>query len=1297
MAGDTAHAKAQYLSGSALNGIDLSALASVAGEQADSTGTAPQTNQSNLNLTALSSVSVGVAGGIQVPLSFANAGVVSQYAHAGTDASSVGASGLVSDQGVVGTAVDGANPPGPLTADLSPVLTSLGLASVIDTANLAVGATAARAEVAQGGVPVGTYQIASGGLAIHSPVLANIPGAVNTAVSNVQSAVDALAGPSGIGNVLLNTASSALPLLDAGTATATVTINPTLASQVSTLLAAPLSGGGVTVDLTTGSVSVDLDQVAGGLNGRAPNTDILTAATLTAIANQVNSLVTTRLNAIGTAVTTAVQNATVAADAKLTVPITGATALDVSLTGTLSDVHSGAAAPTLTAFGGTVIPGGLAASLATNLATVTDPVFATTLPALTTALTNQATAVSTTLAPAINALNQAVQLTVNVQDTPPVQGQVFTERALRIGLVPGAAVTTLNLATAIVGPNVTAVAPSILSLTPPSGPEAGGTSVVVTGTGFTNASDVRVDGATVPFTVTDDSHITLTTNAHAPSTVDVSVTTPTGTATLPASFTFLPAPVGPTAASLTPDSGPEAGGTVVTVTGTGFVSGSTDVNIGGATVPATVTSPTTLTFTTPAHAPGNVAVSVTTPAGTSSDIPGGFTFLPAPVGPTAASLTPDSGPEAGGTVVTITGSGFVQGSTTVNIDGVSVPATVTSPTTLTFTTPAHAPGNVAVSVTTPAGTSPDVPGGFTFLPAPVGPTAASLTPDNGPAAGGTGVTVTGSGFVPGSTSVNIGGFTVPATVNSPTQLSFVTPAHVPGNVAVSVTTPSGTSADIPGGFTYTLLAAAPTATSLSPNHGPAAGGTTVTVTGSGFIPGATTVSIDGFTVPATVSSPTELTFTTPAHAPGNVAVSVTTPGGTSADVPGGFTFDPASVTGIAPPAGPTAGGTTVVITGSCFVNVTDVTFGGTSAASFTVDSPTQITATTPAGVGAVDVSVISSGQCGTGTAPGGFTYVPAPTLLSLTPNHGPASGGTTVTITGSNFTGATEVAIDGVPVASFTVLSDSQISFVTPLHVAETVDVSVTAAGGTGTLPNSYTFEPMSITSIDPNSGPEQGGNVITIDGSCFTDATEVWFGPSRAPWFEVLNDAQIKVSLPSGTGAVDVRVVGSAACANASVPGGYTYLPAQRAGWDIAMTPNHGPDTGGTLVTLTSAPDSDSTGSTGSIAGGATASNPLQAAQWVTVDGMPVTFTQLDDNTITFETPAHAASAEEVVVTNELGVSPPLPFTFISTAGSAAPGGGQPTLARTGADPSTLWLLVLVGLVGGTVLMITARRRKSH
>ncbi|NUP50127.1 MAG: cell shape-determining protein [Catenulispora sp.] len=167
--------------------------------------------------------------------------------------------------------------------------------------------------------------------------------------------------------------------------------------------------------------------------------------------------------------------------------------------------------------------------------------------------------------------------------------------------------------------------------------------------------------------------------------------------------------------------------------------------------------------------------------------------------------------------------------------------------------------------------------------------------------------------------------------------------------------------------------ALPIVTGISPTHGPEAGGTTVTVSGS-HLTGATQVLFGS--VPAsgvTVVNDSTLTATAPAQADGTVDVTVITPAGTSATDPTDrYTYDePApAVTGISPASGVLAGGTSVTITGTDFLGATSVAFGSTPAA-FTVVSDTQITATAPASstVGPVDVTVTTpAGTSATGAA-----------------------------------------------------------------------------------------------------------------------------------------------------------------------------------------------------------------------------------------------------------------------------------------------------------------------------------------
>ena len=242
----------------------------------------------------------------------------------------------------------------------------------------------------------------------------------------------------------------------------------------------------------------------------------------------------------------------------------------------------------------------------------------------------------------------------------------------------------------------------------------------------------------------------------------------------------------------------------------------------------------------------------------------------------------------------------------------------------------------------------------------------------------------------------------------------------------------------------------------------------VVITGTGFT-GATAV-LFGSTAAASfvVNSATQITAVTPTGV-GAVNLSITTATGTGVSF-GTFTYlPPPAISGLVPPVGPAAGGTTVVITGTGFTGATAVQFGGVNATSFTVNSATQITAVSPAGAGAVTVSVTTPN--GTGTSAGTFGYLPAPAISGFAPTFGPEAGGTTVIITGSAFTGATAVHFGGTAAASFVVNSATQITAVSPAGVGA-VNISVTTANGTAVSFGTYSYLPVpTISGLAPGTG----------------------------------------------------------------------------------------------------------------------------------------------------------------------------------------------------------------------------------
>ena len=276
-------------------------------------------------------------------------------------------------------------------------------------------------------------------------------------------------------------------------------------------------------------------------------------------------------------------------------------------------------------------------------------------------------------------------------------------------------------------------------------------------------------------------------------------------------------------------------------------------------------------------------ISATNPVGTSKGSDETFTTLPN--APTVTSVIPNQGPTAGGTPVTIKGTGFMAGST-VTIGAAATDVNVVSDTEITANTAAHAAGQQEVVVSDVGGPSSGGPT-YTYI-AP--PTVASIEPNQGPTAGGTPVTIKGTGFLAGAT-VTIGAAATEVTVVSETEITAKTPAGS-GAAEVVVSTVGGSSTLGP---LYTYIAP-PTVTSIEPNQGPTAGGTPVTIKGTGFLAGAT-VTIGAAATEVTVVSETEITAKTAAHAAGQQEVVVSEVGGNSSGGPK-YTYvaQPAAVT-----------------------------------------------------------------------------------------------------------------------------------------------------------------------------------------------------------------------------------------------------------------------------------------------------------------------------------------------------------------------------------------------------------------
>jgi len=279
----------------------------------------------------------------------------------------------------------------------------------------------------------------------------------------------------------------------------------------------------------------------------------------------------------------------------------------------------------------------------------------------------------------------------------------------------------------------------------------------------------------------------------------------------------------------------------------------------------------------------------------------------------------------------------------------------------------------------------------------------------------------------------------------------------------------------------------PTIATVSPVDGPVAGGTTVTITGMGFVAGATTVTLGGQALAGTATISVDGTTITGLSTPGAlvagaVPLVIATAAGQATRAAAFRYLAVPDATAVSPAKGPLAG-RAVTISGSGFLSsATQVAVDGTPLApgAFTVQSDTTIAATLPARMAAGSVAVVVTTPGGMDATAGTFTYQAAPTVASIAPNEGLATGGTSVTITGTGFdpdAGATTVTVGGAPLAGTLTVSMDGTTIaggMTPPGTAGPAAVAVTTAGGTGTLAgggaNGFTYvEALSVASISPN------------------------------------------------------------------------------------------------------------------------------------------------------------------------------------------------------------------------------------
>lgn len=728
-------------------------------------------------------------------------------------------------------------------------------------------------------------------------------------------------------------------------------------------------------------------------------------------------------------------------------------------------------------------------------------------------------------------------------------------------------------------------APTIVSMSTPTdtdgGRDDGSQTLTIIGTNFITAdlsTTVSVNGSACTVTAVPDANtVECTTVATAAGTGTVTVTNPDGQASAAySSFTYHPTL---TLTTITPSGGSTAGGDTLVVNGTGLRDstnggGVVSVVIDGGTIGCTVSSvagdgsSVTCTVDAGPHTPGDYDVTVTNGDGRSATLVGVYKVAAAP---TVTGVSPTTATESLATALTITGTGFQTYGTapTVTVDGETCTGvSVSSDTSLTCTTAPSATTDTTrmVEVIVENADTQQGSDSSAFLQYIARPNVDSIDVSVVATAGGETITLTGTNFVAGAT-ITVG---VPcASVNDtgvPTTLVCTTDAASAGTYDIVVTNPDGQVDDDTNNVT---VSPPPTVSSISDNYDVIGGGKSVVISGSDFA--SATVTLAGAACAVTTQNTTSITCTVGAVGADTVGdVVVTNGNGITGTLSNGFEYEDTptftALTDGTDDSGSVNGGEAITITGDNFANGVSVTIDGNSCTSLIRSNATSLTCTTPAGaVGAVDVIISNQSAASTVTQVNGYTYLAAaPTVTSISPQGGDTGGGTTVTITGTNFVSGATVTIgnactsydySGVPttIVCDTASNGSQ-SFENV--VVTNPDTS------TDTLSNGFLFtDAPTVTNISPSTGSTVGGTTVTITGTNFSSGQySVNIGGIACGSISHTSTTSFTCEIgASVAGTYDVNVVQF--FQTATLSSSFTYANGANLSWQVGASSPNPPD----------------------------------------------------------------------------------------------------------------------------------------
>jgi hypothetical protein len=400
---------------------------------------------------------------------------------------------------------------------------------------------------------------------------------------------------------------------------------------------------------------------------------------------------------------------------------------------------------------------------------------------------------------------------------------------------------------------------------------------------------------------------------------------------------------------------------------------------------------------------------------------------------------------------------------------------------------------------------------------PTTPSITQVSPANGPAAGGTGVTINGANLR-ADCIIRFGA--VPAanvSFVSASSMTATTPEHAPGAVDVSLAC-GVDSFNFPNGFTY--LAASAGLSNVTPSFGSTGGNTLVKITGSNIASGCWPF-FDGIPArSAIVNGPTEMIASTPGHAAAaTVPVSIRCTGALDVSLANAFTFSSAAesspvITGVDPLVG--SSGKSVTISGARFRLDDAVTFDAVSATVLSTSPGTHIVRIPDLPLGKTSITVTDlSGHAST-TGPIFMIVEPQPPqITSVTPATTRPSN--EITIDGSGFRPGYTFTIGDQPAPIVTMTYTRVVLRVPQLAPGSFAINAVNAASKIAAVgPQMKVLAGgLAVTRVAATCATTEGGKPMTINGTGFATGAVVTFDGAIASGVVVVDAQTITLALP--------------------------------------------------------------------------------------------------------------------------------------------------------------------------------------